>query len=89
MLSPSLLAHPLRPGTLEDVAAIAHVKIVVIQADGEAELDALHVLPQWRGRGWPAPWAPHAIEEAVYRWTDLGDLLACAEARGESPQPIR
>lgn len=179
---------PLRPGTLDDAAAIARVKIVgwrstysewietelleemlepgrvqawierqlaapsticvlaaadevlgfgiVTQAEGEAELDSLHVLPRWRGRGlgrslvtalaqrlsesgrstmrvtvvkendrargfyerlgaryedlWPAPWAAqHAIEEAVYRWTDLGELLARAEARGESPQPIR
>jgi ribosomal protein S18 acetylase RimI-like enzyme len=96
---------------------------IVTQAEGEAELDSLHVLPRWRGQGlgrslvialaqrlsqggqstmrvtvvkenqrarsfyerlgaqyegmWPAPWAPqHAIEEAVYRWTDLDQLLA-------------
>jgi hypothetical protein len=28
MLSTSLLVQPLRPGTLDDVAAIAHVKII-------------------------------------------------------------
>jgi hypothetical protein len=39
---------------------------------------------------WPAPWAPqYAIEEAVYRWTDLDELLAHGGGSRDSGQPVR